>query len=845
MSRSAPLLLTTALLAASLLAPTTAIADDPLSEDALQAAWDATADPVVAASALARDAAGLQFTVGPSTYAWKSGSVLPIAPAGSDDPWDDALGFVIQGEGSITTGFDDRGEALAFANHLATKLDVPVADAKAVRDGMQWTSPVSVGFVLTARPDVLNAARTQAELATDDKATGQAQRIVDKRLDLLRGGQDPIRMVRLDAMLAAQRGGDASHARVLVDVDTDRALELEPRAKHGGNRLTRDSWLTQVYDESGLWSTRNVSELGNLGEFEAGGTSWRTVASQAFPRAGGPDDHTSPPMPPMHWEPIHADNTVQADVAKGRNVLEIEATSQMVLAPRGGPGSWLVVEVPFHEERKESWELQGITATLADGTELPVLDLPAEPTDRWDKRYAGSSNLVVLGRPLDEGEALTLTVQWKDTLPWANLSTDPSGTGARSLGHGTGLQSVIPAISPGLVGNPWPFTTRVGLPADDDHIDVAISGLTTRTWTEDGRRWTEASSATPAMWADVALGDWISLEAPAPRDDLPALRVHLFRDEAQALPGVANEAYKVIDYYQRILPPFPWKELEIFQSPDMWFGFVWIAPHAMVASTQAKVITGMGKYFTEDAPHLSEGVLAHEIAHQYWGHVARPASIKDFWIAETFAETFSCLYVGATYGEDAYRSRMDEYKKTWEQEADAWRASLTAAYESGWQPTIVYNYGPYVMLEMLRPRIGDEAFFKGLYTLLAAKPEQPVATEEIQLVFEAASDQDLSDFFDYWVEGGYVPALSMDYAVTGSGRNRRVEGTVHSDVPLGTIDVPVVVRVGTKKVETWVTLVDGHGDFTTEPLPGGKGSVEVELDPDGRVLASSRKAKAR
>ncbi len=832
-------------LLAALLLPLTAAAADPLSEDALQAAWDATADPAVAASALARDAAGMQFSVGPCTYAWSSGSVLPIAPAGSDDAWDDALGFVIQGEGTITTGFDDRGEALAFANHLAMKLDVPVGDAKAIRDGLSWTSPVSVGFVLTARPDVLNAARTQAELAADDKATAQAQRLVDKRLDLLKGGQDPIRMVRLDAMLAGQ-GGDASHARVLVDVDTDRALELEPRAKHGGNRLTRDSWLTQIYDESGLWSNRNVSELGSLGEFDAGGTSWRTIASAAFPRAGGPDDHSSPPMPTMHWDPVMADNTVLANVAKGRNVLEVEVTSQMVLAPKGGSGSWLVVEVPFSEQRKESWELEELTATLADGTELPTLELPAEPTNRWDKRFAGSSNLVVLGRPLAEGEELTLNVQWTDTLPWANLSTDPSGTAAQSLGHGTGLQSVIPSISPGLVGNPWPFTTRVGVPEDADDTDVAISGLTTRSWTADGRMWTEASTtSTPAMWADVALGDWTNLEAPAPRDDLPALKVHLFHDEGQALPGVANEAYKVIDHYQSILTPFPWKELEIFQSPDMWFGFVWIAPHAMVASTQAKVITGMGKYFTEDAPHLSEGVLAHEIAHQYWGHVARPGSIKDFWIAETFAETFSCLYVGATYGEDAYRSRMDEYKKTWEQDADPYRASLTAAYESGWQPTIVYNYGPYVMSEMLRPRIGDQAFFKGLYTLLAAKPEQPVATEEIQLVMEAASGQDLSDFFDYWVEGGYVPALSMDYAVTGSGKNRRVEGTVHSDVPLGTIDVPVVVNVGSKKLETWVTLVDGSGDFTTDPLPGGKGSVKVELDPDGRVLASSRKAKAR
>lgn len=817
----------------------------PLDQAALQAAWDATADLAVAVDAAPRDAAGLQLALGPATQTWSSGAIFPVAPAAAADPWADALGLVVLGGGSLTTTFADRGEAQAFANHLAMELDTPRDQARGVRDDLRWTTPLVAGVVLTADPALVDLARAQAALAVDERQGKEAARLFDKRMEQHEGGQDVTRLVRLDRVLTTALGQDAAGSRVFAEVETDRSLSLDPDARHAGARATRDSWITQVVDDSGLWSERNSSELANTGQTEAGRPTWRTFATRPFPRAGGPDDKTSPPLPPVRWQPEMADTTVLAQLAKGRNVVETQTTSTLILAPTGGAMSWLVVQAPFVEERKDSWQLGGITLSLEDGSPLPALVLPAEPTSQWDERRAGSSNLVILGRPVDAGEEITVQVAWTDTLPWSNLSTDPAGTSARSLGHGTGLQSTIPSVAPGLVGDPWRFTTRVGLQADQDELQVALSGRTTRTWEADGRRWTEAShTATPAMWAEMAMGDWASLESPAPTDDLPDLKVRLFKDEAQALPGVTTQAWHAISYYQGLLPPFPYPELEIFQAPDMWFGFVWIAPHAMVASTQAKTITGMGKYFTENAPHLAEGVLAHEIAHQYWGHVARPGSTFDFWMAETFSELFSCLYVGATFGPDDYRARMDDYKKTWEEDAHQHRASLTSAYESAWQPTIVYNYGPYVMGEMLRPRLGDQAFFQGLFTLLSAKSEQVVSTEEIQLVMEAASGKELGDFFEYWVEGGYIPALTATWTVTGKGKERRVEGTVESDVPFGTFDVPVVVTVGRERIETWVRVVDGVGRFQTDPLPASKDKPTVQLDPDGRVLASARKVKA-
>ncbi|MCB9780249.1 MAG: hypothetical protein H6742_16900 [Alphaproteobacteria bacterium] len=816
----------------------------PLQEAELQAAWDASADLTVGEDTVFRDATGLTLDLDGDTLTFTDGILVPVAPASSEEPWNDVLGYVVVGAGELTVTFEDQGQADAFGNHRVRNLGEEVAAVAPMVSSRTWKTPVTRALVLTARPGLLMPAMDQPILADDDhnyaEAAREADKLLKRRAELHEGGQDPMRLVRADALMGQQLGIDLTDARALIDVDTDVPLKLDPDAKHTGG-YARDSWVTVLLDQSGLWSDRNRRVVASLGETSSGRGTWRTFATAPLPRSGGADDTTSPPAAPVGWSPGEAHPKLSFDVAKGKNEVTVQGAARLEMAPHGGPMAWMVVDVPYVDARDGSWALEGIEFSVG-GQPVPALILEAPSHSMWDQGYVRSNNLVLLGRAIQPDEKITVGVKWHDTWPWNNLT---SVTGqAQNLGRGSGLQSAIPGISPGRVGSPWRFETLVDVP-EDGPITASVSGLTTKEWTENGRRYTLSShQATEAMWPDVAVGEWTTLTAP-PREGLPSLRVHLFPEEGEtALKGIAAETWQVITYYQQLLPPFPYEELELFQSPDMWFGFVWIAPHAMVAITQAKVVTGMRKYFTDDAPSLSEGVLAHEIAHQYWGHVARPGSINDFWIAETFAELYSCLYVRAAYGEAAWDSRMDDYREKWEDMGYTQRASLTDAYESPAQPQIVYNYGPYVMGVMLRQRLGDQAFLGGLNALLAAKPEQAMATEEIQLALEAASGKDLDAFFDFWVEGGHIPSLELTWEEVPEGKGKKVVGTIASDVPFGSFDVPVVVDAGKGSVLAWVTVDDGQGRFETDELPGGaKAKVKVSLDPDGAVLAVARKVR--
>jgi aminopeptidase N len=233
-----------------------------------------------------------------------------------------------------------------------------------------------------------------------------------------------------------------------------------------------------------------------------------------------------------------------------------------------------------------------------------------------------------------------------------------------------------------------------------------------------------------------------------------------------------------------------------------------------------------------ELPHLEEGTMSHEIAHQWWGALVRNARLEDRWFLESLAETYSCVFLAAAYGPKTCVTRQDAWKKEIEaKESPRVSWGLTRAPSAGWSVR-VYDYGPYILGHALRGRIGDQAFFGALDAWARDRTNTPATTAGLQAAFEATSGQDLEAFFDQWVDDGFVPALSGDWSA-GSVN-------VYSDVPFGTIEVPLtVVHADASTETTWLSVTDGVGTlrFAT-PV------TRVVLDPNELVPARTRKLTA-
>ena len=142
-------------------------------------------------------------------------------------------------------------------------------------------------------------------------------------------------------------------------------------------------------------------------------------------------------------------------------------------------------------------------------------------------------------------------------------------------------------------------------------------------------------------------------------------------------------------------------------------------------------------------------LLAHELAHQWFGNAVSPARWDDIWLNEGFA----------TYAQWLWLEEIDMVSL----EAVVER-TLRFLPRDGWPlsaPSELFGPVSYeggaVALHALRLTVGDDAFFEGLRGWVAANLDDSATTDDFEAVMEATSGEELDDFFDTWVHADEIP----------------------------------------------------------------------------------------
>lgn len=183
-------------------------------------------------------------------------------------------------------------------------------------------------------------------------------------------------------------------------------------------------------------------------------------------------------------------------------------------------------------------------------------------------------------------------------------------------------------------------------------------------------------------------------------------------------------------HYERLLGPFPWKEVTIAETTS--FGAGQATPGLILATREAFFFRPRR---TRDDHLLPEGIdrhIAHEMAHSWFGYRFWGASEKDQWLEEAFAE-FGAAHAIEVLGDtseahrivNVWKVRADESRK----EAPIWlademsdKASLQPSHDSGRDRyALVYFKGAW-LLQALRKELGDERFFGAVRGFLDTHP---------------------------------------------------------------------------------------------------------------------------
>lgn len=164
----------------------------------------------------------------------------------------------------------------------------------------------------------------------------------------------------------------------------------------------------------------------------------------------------------------------------------------------------------------------------------------------------------------------------------------------------------------------------------------------------------------------------------------------------------------------------------------------------------------------------TQGLIAHELAHQWFGDLLTCNSWEHIWLNEGFATYFTNLWFEKRDGLDAYFGAVQG------QFDGIVQADVTMAPMAGGMGSKMYAHpwevfrrasNPYgkgaSVLHMLRVALGDELFQKGIALHVKRRAFKTMETSDLREAFEEVSGRDLHQFFRQWIERPGVPRLNI------------------------------------------------------------------------------------
>ena len=217
--------------------------------------------------------------------------------------------------------------------------------------------------------------------------------------------------------------------------------------------------------------------------------------------------------------------------------------------------------------------------------------------------------------------------------------------------------------------------------------------------------------------------------------------------------------------------PYPYEKLDqIIVDDFMWGGMENIT---LIHQSSRTMHTDRAR-----PDHTSDGLVAHEIAHQWFGNMLTTRNWANAWLNEGFA-TF-LTYVWQEYD----KGRDDaEYSRRWMMSSVKW------ADKSNPRPMVQYYYVSdmdlfdsniyakgSLVLNMLRQILGYDAFWRAVRNYAKEYQHKNVESQDLKRIFEDVTGQNLEWFFDQWVYTAGLPELEIKYKY--NRRNEHVKLTV-------------------------------------------------------------------
>ena len=240
----------------------------------------------------------------------------------------------------------------------------------------------------------------------------------------------------------------------------------------------------------------------------------------------------------------------------------------------------------------------------------------------------------------------------------------------------------------------------------------------------------------------------------------------------------------------------------------------------------------------------SDDLIAHELAHQWFGDLVTCRAWYEGWLNEGFATFFEHVWREKYLG-------SDEYEYGLKADLDLYAAEATGRYR---RPIVCHDYDAPLdlfdrhlyeksglVLHALRTELGDTLFWRGVQTYLTTHAHGVVETRDLQRAMQQVSGRSFGRFFEQWIYKPGHPEIEIELAwergilTVGAKQTQSTNGGVPSS-----FELPLELDVADAKGQ-----IARHGVRISErqqsfAIPTAARPAFVVVDPRMRIVGELR-----
>jgi aminopeptidase N len=313
------------------------------------------------------------------------------------------------------------------------------------------------------------------------------------------------------------------------------------------------------------------------------------------------------------------------------------------------------------------------------------------------------------------------------------------------------------------------------------------------------------------------------------------LAYYALRGQKERIAPTFERTRKMLDFFtEQIGVPYPWEKYAQIGVEEHFGG---------MEHTSATTLTHtslLHPQIAAESLHRSDDLLAHELAHQWFGDLVTCKDWANLWLNEGFAVFFEWLWQEHHYSADDAAYSIWNQRNTWMGSQRLYGVPIvTRNFTDATQYSGNFYGKAGLVLQMLRHELGDADFFKGVRHFLTKHRHQNVVTADLAAAIEEATGRNVDAFLDQWVYRAGAPRFEIGYTYDEAARQVKLEVKQAQKVEgaVGLFRVPVEIEIHMPAGRKIYPIVVSEASQTFT-FPADQAPRLVLFDPGNRILKS-------